>query len=154
VAGAPIVDPYKIQEFDPYGKGWIPLVEKYGGQHHGYVLPSEGTRNVALAMLSFPSLATYETYRTRSLDDPQCLAAFRYVEDTRYIISYERSFFRPVLGCSVSQRPEDPLEAFTRIKAMAKQFGAGLVGITWLRHLHRGLPLEHTREGAGGAARN
>ncbi|GAB7542650.1 hypothetical protein CS8_023160 [Cupriavidus sp. 8B] len=55
-----IVDPNKLKEFEHYGKLWIPLVEKFGGQHHGYFLPSEGANNVALALFSFPSLALYE----------------------------------------------------------------------------------------------
>ena len=37
-----IVDAYKLKEFEHYGKLWIPLVEKFGGKHHGYFLPSEG----------------------------------------------------------------------------------------------------------------
>jgi uncharacterized protein (DUF1330 family) len=56
-----IVDAYKLKEFEHYGKLWIPLVEKFGGKHHGYFLPSEGANNVALAMFSFPSLAAYES---------------------------------------------------------------------------------------------
>ena len=87
---------YKLKEFEHYGKLWIPLVEKFGGQHHGYFLPSEGTNNVALAMFTFPSLAAYETYRADSMQDAECQAAFRYAEETRCIVSYERSFFRPV----------------------------------------------------------
>ncbi len=47
-------------------------------------------------LFSFPSLASYEDYRKQSLKDPDCLAAFKYAEDTRCIVSYERSFFRPV----------------------------------------------------------
>ncbi|MBT0569817.1 NIPSNAP family protein [Curvibacter sp. CHRR-16] len=93
-----IIDPYKLHEFEHYGKTWIPLVQKFGGQHHGYFLPSEGANNVALAMFSFPSLAAYETYRVQSQTDPECLAAFRYAEETRCIVSNERSFFRPVFG--------------------------------------------------------
>lgn len=93
-----IVDAYKLQEFEAYGRMWIPLVEKFGGQHHGYFLPSEGANNVALAMFSFPSLAEYERYREQSKTDAECIAAFKYAEDTRCIISYERSFFRPVLS--------------------------------------------------------
>lgn len=93
-----IVDAYKLQEFEAYGRMWIPLVEKFRGQHHGYFLPSEGANNVALAMFSFPSLAAYERYREQSKTDAECIAAFKYAEDTRCIISYERSFFRPVLG--------------------------------------------------------
>ncbi|RIX85070.1 NIPSNAP family protein [Acidovorax cavernicola] len=91
-----IVDPFKLKEFEHYDKLWIPLVEKFGGQHHGYFLPSEGANNVALAMFSFPSLATYEKYRADSMLDADCQAAFKYAEETRCIVSYERSFFRPV----------------------------------------------------------
>lgn len=92
------LDPYKLGEFEHYAKLWIPLVERFGGQHHGYFLPSEGANNVALALFSFPSLAAYEQYRTQSLQDPDCQAAFQYAADTRCILSYERSFFRPVLA--------------------------------------------------------
>jgi hypothetical protein len=90
------LDPYKIAEFEHYAKLWIPLVERFGGQHHGYFLPSEGANNVALAMFTFASLADYERYRRDSLGDDACLAAFRYAEQTRCILHYERSFFRPV----------------------------------------------------------
>jgi len=93
-----IIDPSKLNEFEAYGKMWIPLVEKFGGQHHGYFLPSEGANNVALALFSFPSLATYEVYRQQSLLDAQCQAAFTFAQDTQCIVSYERSFFRPVFN--------------------------------------------------------
>jgi len=91
-----IVDPFKLSEFETYGRMWIPLVERLGGTHHGYFMPHEGTSNVALAMFSFPSLAAYETYRTNAQSDPECQAAMRYYEQTRCFISYERSFMRPV----------------------------------------------------------
>ncbi|GGJ82949.1 NIPSNAP family protein [Pseudomonas matsuisoli] len=90
------LDPYKLAEFEHYAKLWIPLVTRFGGQHHGYFLPSEGANNVALAMFSFPSFAEYERYRTASMADAACIAAFRYAEETRCILHYERSFFRPV----------------------------------------------------------
>lgn len=91
-----VLDPAKLSEFERYGKMWIPLVEKFGGKHHGYFLPSEGANNIALALFSFPSLASYEEYRAKSFEDPECKAAFRYAEETRCFLSYERSFFRPV----------------------------------------------------------
>ena len=93
-----VIDPFKLEEFEHYGKLWIPLVEKFGGKHHGYFLPSEGANNIALAMFSFPSLAAYEEYRALSTTDAECQAAFKYAQDTRCIHSYERSFFRPVFG--------------------------------------------------------
>lgn len=92
-----IVDPYKLEEFERYAKLWIPLVEKFGGTHHGYFLPSEGANNVALALFSFPSLTDYERYRQDSFVDAECQAAFKYAEETRCVLSYESSFFRPVL---------------------------------------------------------
>jgi hypothetical protein len=91
-----IIDPYKLKEFEHYGKLWIPLVEKFGGKHHGYFMSSEGANNVALALFTFPSFALYEEYRAQSLQDPACQAAFEYAEQTRCILSYDRSFFRPV----------------------------------------------------------
>ncbi|SEG51242.1 NIPSNAP family protein [Bosea lathyri] len=91
-----IIDPHKLAGFEAYGRLWIRLVEKFGGKHHGYFMPSEGTSNVALAMFSFPSLAAYEDYRKRSFDDAECQAAIAMNEKDRFIISYERSFFRPV----------------------------------------------------------
>lgn len=91
-----VIDPYKLAEFEHYGKLWIPLVERFGGQHHGYFLPSEGANNIALAMFTFPSLAAYEIYRQQSFNDAECQAAFRYAEETRCIESYERTFFRPL----------------------------------------------------------
>lgn len=98
-----VLDPYQIEAFEHYGKLWIPLVEKFGGQHHGYFLPSEGANNIALAMFSFPSLAEYERYRQDSMKDPECIAAFKYAQETKCILSYERSFFRPVFGDQAQQ---------------------------------------------------
>jgi hypothetical protein len=91
-----ILDPYKITEFETYGKMWIPLVNKFGGIHHGYFLPHEGANDIGYALFSFPSLAAYEAYRERIKSDADCQKAFDYAEQTRCILSYERSFVKPV----------------------------------------------------------
>ena len=91
------LDPYKLEEFEIYAKMWIPLVNKFGGTHHGYFLPHEGANNIAVALFSFPSLADYEVYRGKIGSDPDCVKAFKHAEDTRCIMSFERSFMRPVL---------------------------------------------------------
>ncbi len=92
------IDPYRVSEFETYAKRWIPLVEKFGGKHHGYFLPHEGANNRALALFSFPSLAAYETYRKDSMQDEDCLAAYDYAVQTKCILSYERSFMKPVFS--------------------------------------------------------
>ena len=93
-----VVDPLKLAEFETYGRMWIPLVEKFGGKHHGYFMPHEGANNIALALFSFPSLAAYEVYRANAAADPGCRAAMRYYDETKCFLSYERSFMRPVFS--------------------------------------------------------
>ena len=93
-----VIDPRKLEEFEHYGKLWIPLVEKFGGKHHGYFMPSEGANNIALALFTFGSLAAYEVYREQSMQDADCQAAFRYAHETGCVVSYERNFFRPVFS--------------------------------------------------------
>lgn len=91
-----VIDPFKLKEFEHYSKLWIPLVEKFGGKHHGYFLPHEGPNNIALALFTFPSLAEYEAYRTKAATDSECQAAMKYYHETKCFLSFERSFMRPI----------------------------------------------------------
>ncbi|MET0333785.1 MAG: NIPSNAP family protein [Rhizobacter sp.] len=91
-----VIDPYQLKEFEHYCKLWVPLIQKFGGTYIGCFLPSEGANNIALTLFSFPSLAEYEQYRKKSFKDPECQVAFKYANDTRCFLSYERSFMRPV----------------------------------------------------------
>ena len=90
------IDADKIADFEVYAKMWIPLVEKFGGKHHGYFLPSEGASDVAYALFSFPSLADYEEYRRRAATDEGCQKAMDFYHETKCFRRYERSFMRPV----------------------------------------------------------
>lgn len=92
-----VIDPYKVAEFEAYARLWLPIVKRLGGTHHGYFLPSEGANNIAIALFSFPSLAAYETYRQQMAQDPESMAAFALEKQNRSIISYERSFMKPLL---------------------------------------------------------
>ena len=67
-------------------------------QQHASRRSGPARNNIALALFSFPSLAAYEAYREKMAADPDCRAAFAYAEETRCILSYERSFMRPVFG--------------------------------------------------------
>lgn len=90
------IDPDKLDEFTEYGRTWIRLVNRLGGIHHGYFLPSEGDSDEAFALFTFPSLAEYEAYRTASRTDEECIAAFQFASDTKCIRRYERRFLSPV----------------------------------------------------------
>ena len=76
------IDPRKTAEFERFARAWIGLVNKHGGQHHGYFLPAEGASDRALALFSFPSLAAYETYRSRFGVDPEFVAADKIRDET------------------------------------------------------------------------
>lgn len=90
------IDPYKIKEFEHYARLWIPLVNKFGGKHLGYFLPHESANNIAVALFNFDSLTSYEKYREDSLQDSECQEAYKYAIQTKCIVSYERSFLKPI----------------------------------------------------------
>lgn len=92
------IDPDKLADFEEYGRRWIRLVGRLGGNHHGYFLPSEGDSDIAYALFTFPSLADYERYREEAATDPECIDAFRLAQDSKCIRRYERRFLAPVFG--------------------------------------------------------
>lgn len=92
-----VIDPYQIPAFERYSRQWIEVVNRMGGVHHGYFLPAEGANNIAYCLFSFPSLADYENYRRKAEQDPACVELVAQATEQRFILSYERSFLRPVL---------------------------------------------------------
>jgi hypothetical protein len=95
------IDPYQLEAFERYSRMILPLAAKYGGVHHGAFLPHEGPNNIAVHLFSFPSLAEYERYRAAVRDDEAAKAAWRLASETRCILSFERSFMRPVFAHDV-----------------------------------------------------
>lgn len=92
-----VIDPYQIPAFESYSRQWIEVVTRMGGVHHGYFLPAEGANNIAYCLFSFASLADYENYRRKAAQDPDCVELVTLATEQRFILSYERSFLRPVL---------------------------------------------------------
>jgi hypothetical protein len=92
-----VIDPQKTGEFEEFAKRWMTLVSRHGGTHHGYFLPSEGSSDRALALFSFPSLASYEQYRSLFDHHPDFIAANRVRDESGCVLRYDRSFMRPLL---------------------------------------------------------
>jgi hypothetical protein len=90
------IDPSKTAEFEAYAARWIQLVEREGGVHHGYFLPSEGASDKALALFTFESLAAYEIYRENFGVDPDFIAADRMRTDTGCVLRWDRTLMRPL----------------------------------------------------------
>jgi hypothetical protein len=93
-----VIDPYQLTEFEAYAKAWLGIVERLGGTHHGYFLPSEGASNIAYCLFSFPSLADYESYRHSAMTDPESTKLVASLVEKKFIVSYERTFLRPLLA--------------------------------------------------------
>jgi NIPSNAP protein len=98
------IDPAKVEEFERFGRAWIALVNRHGGTHHGYFLPSEGASDRALALFSFESLAAYERYRELFGVDADFVAADRIRDESGCVLRYERTFMRPVLEGQLPDR--------------------------------------------------
>jgi hypothetical protein len=109
------IDPRKIAAFEAFATAWMRLVNKHGGHHHGYFLPSEGASDRALSLFSFESLAAYERYRALFGVDAEFVRADRIRDESGCVIRYERSFMRPLLpdgwrAASLGSPPPDLIE--------------------------------------------
>ena len=90
------LDPFKKRQFEQYAKRWSEIIPSCGGDLLGYWMPHEGTNNIAYALISFDSLADYESYRTRLASDPAGAANFKSAEEGQFILAEERTFLRQV----------------------------------------------------------
>jgi hypothetical protein len=100
----------KLDAFGEYGRLWIGLINKLGGVHHGYFLPShdpeavnhgrfsfpdigsEGPANIGVAIFSFPDWETYERYRREAGNYEECQRAAAIASETKCFTGYERNF--------------------------------------------------------------
>jgi hypothetical protein len=92
------LDPFKRAMFEKYSQNWLTIIPKCGGDLIGYWVPHEGTNNIAFALISFESLAAYESYRARLRADSEGMANFNFAEENQFILAEERTFLRKVVA--------------------------------------------------------
>jgi hypothetical protein len=92
------IDPFQRDAFKQYAENWGRLIPRCGGHLIGYFLPHEGTNDVAWGLITFDSLAAYETYRARLRTDPQAVENFATAQRERFILREERTFVEVVDG--------------------------------------------------------
>jgi hypothetical protein len=92
------IDPFKRTLFEEYSKRWLSIIPRLGGDLLGYWMPHEGTNNIAFALISFESLAAYESYRARLRQDSEGMANFNFAEEHKFILGEERNFLRKVVA--------------------------------------------------------
>jgi len=106
------IDPFQRDAFAQYADAWARVIPRCGGDLIGYFLPHEGTNNVAFALISFDSLAAYETYRGALRLDVDGMANFNFAESKRLILREERTFLKPVAS-TLHQPPHRPSDEDT-----------------------------------------
>ena len=97
-----VLDPFQRDAFETYARRWMTIIPRCGGELIGYFLPHEGTNNIAVALISFSSLAAYEAYRARLAADPDGADNFRFAHAQRFILSEERTFLRAVARAAIA----------------------------------------------------
>jgi hypothetical protein len=90
------IEPFKRALFEEYARRWLAIIPRCGGNLLGYWMPHEGTNNIAFALISFETLAAYESYRARLRTDAEGVANFNFAEENRLILAEERTFLRQV----------------------------------------------------------
>ena len=92
------LDPFKRAMFEEYARRWLTIIPNCGGECLGYWMPHEGTNNIAFALISFESLAAYESYRARLRADAEGSANLNFAEANKFILAEERTFLRKVVA--------------------------------------------------------
>jgi hypothetical protein len=92
------IDPFQRDGFKKYAENWGRIIPRCGGHLVGYLLPYEGTNNVAWGLIAFDSLASYESYRTRLKSDPEARENLAMAQTKRLILREERNFVEVVDG--------------------------------------------------------
>ena len=92
------IDPFQRAAFEAYAQRWLEIIPGCGGSLVGYWMPHEGTNDVAYGLISFATLAAYETYRATLRADAEGAANFATAESQRLILSERRTFLRQVQG--------------------------------------------------------
>jgi NIPSNAP protein len=92
------IDRHKLADFEAYARRWMEgdIIRRCGAKPLGYFLPKKGLGgpdNIALALLGFESLADYEQYRAKLIDDPDSRANLEAAEQSQCILVEERSYF-------------------------------------------------------------
>jgi hypothetical protein len=90
------IDPFQRAAFKAYAENWGRIIPRCGGHLVGYFLPHEGTTDIAWGVISFKTLADYETYRARLKQDKEGKENFDWAQTKRFILREERTFLEAV----------------------------------------------------------
>ena len=88
------IDPTKTDQFKEYARNWGQAIPRNGADLIGYFAPHEGSSTLAYGIYDIPSLAAYETYRTRLAADPLGQENYAFAQREKFIHREDRTFLR------------------------------------------------------------
>jgi hypothetical protein len=92
------IDPFQRDAFKAYAENWGRVIPRCGGHLVGYFLPYEGANDIAWGLITFESLADYESYRARLKRDAEGRQNFELAQTQRFILREQRMFLEVVDG--------------------------------------------------------
>ena len=93
-----VIDPSKLAEFRTLRETLDPAGREIRRPPPRLLPALEGANNIALALFTFPAWPPMKRTGISPGRSGMRGGVQAYAEDTRCILSYERSFFRPVFG--------------------------------------------------------
>jgi NIPSNAP protein len=91
-------NPDKLADIAQYFEDEQRVIERCGGKIVGYFLPTDfaGATDEAIGLIDIPSLAVYEDYRKRLVDDPEHKENIARLANSVAQVAMNRSFIRRV----------------------------------------------------------
>ncbi len=88
------IDPYAKADFEEYARNWGQAIPRCGADLIGYFAPHEGSADIAYGVYNIDSLAAYEAYRERLMNDPLGKANYNFSRERRFILKEDRIFLK------------------------------------------------------------
>lgn len=92
------IDPFGVDAFERYARGWGEAIPRCGADLIGYFAPHEGSATTAYGIYNVANLAAYEAYRARLREDPLGRKNYEFARRERFIHREDRMFLRLASG--------------------------------------------------------
>lgn len=92
------IDPFKKDAFEHYARQWGQAIPRCGADLLGYFAPHEGSTSTAYGVYTLPSLAAYETYKTRLAEDPIGRENYAFAKREQFLRREDRIFLKLASG--------------------------------------------------------
>jgi len=88
------IDPYKKSQFEQYARNWGQAIPRCGADLIGYFSPHEGSTTRAYGIYNIESLAAYENYRQKLMDDPLGKENYAFSQREKFLLKETRTFLK------------------------------------------------------------